>query len=83
MKKVFFTAIALVAFSAVSMANNIAEEREIETKEQELVVVSEYPCTDDWSADMYIYQKWGYSFEESLAFADEAWDICMEETYGN
>ncbi len=77
MKKIFLTAIALVAFNGVSMANTIATEEETQKE------VTETPCTDDWVADMKIYQKWGYSFEESMAFADESWDICMEELYGD
>ena len=77
MKKLFFSAVALVAFSSVSMANTIAEENETQTK------VTETPCTDHWVADMKIYQKYGYTFEEALAFSDEAWDICMDELYGD
>ncbi len=77
MKKLFFSAIALVAFSGVSMANTVEVEDSIET------IVSDTPCTDDWVADMKFYQKYGYSFEEALVFADEAWDICMDELYGD
>ena len=44
MKKVFFTAIAMIAFSSASMANTIAEEEVVVNKEEKKEVVAKKDC---------------------------------------
>lgn len=76
MKKMLFSAIALVAFTAISMAGEIPAEKEIK---------SETPCADQWVRDMKTLQGdyWGASFEEALAIADQCFEQCLVNTYGS
>ena len=73
MKKLLFTAIALVAFSSVSMANTIAdEEKELS---QTNVLISN-PCRSTF--EYYFNQglSGGYSADESWAWASLNYDMC-------
>jgi len=84
MKKLLFSAVALVAFSGVSFGNTIEINEQLNQNKAALINTdSDTPCTDTWVIDMKIYQKWGYTFEEALEFADADWDICMDEVYGD
>ncbi len=90
MKKLFFTAIALVAFSAVSMANNVKVKKEIEITKHEtkLKKVSEDnipridQCMKVYSAYLNYYSSYlGYE-NSGLAreLAQGHFQNCM---YGN
>ncbi len=81
MKRFFLTAIALVAFSGASIASTI-ENDEVLVSTESVKEEGDYPCTEDWSADMEIYQMYGYSFEEALVWADEAFEVCLDWEYG-
>lgn len=75
MKKLFFSAVALVAFSSVSMANNVAiEESKLIEKELKLV---ENECH---AVSFYIYnssRESGLSISQSTANANTAYWQCM------
>ena len=73
MKKMFFTAIALVAFSATSMANTVeVKEVVIPVEEEVVVVVKRTACDSFWIASYELYlsqhpgsagspEAWGYA----------------------
>jgi hypothetical protein len=76
MKKILFTAIALVAFSGVSMA--ITSDLE---KTEDLKL---FPCTEQWKEDMSVLQDaYGATFEEACIIADRCFEECLNELYGN
>ena len=54
MKKMFFTAIALVAFSSVSMANTIADEEVVRENEEKCsAVIKRNPCIENAMDTLY------------------------------
>lgn len=70
-----FSAIALVAFTATSMAGEIPVKKEIK---------AETPCADQWGRDMRILQDmWGATYEEALQCADACFEQCLTDTYGS
>jgi hypothetical protein len=77
MKKLFFTAIALVAFSGVSMGNTIADEEVVKENEKEVVVLKK----DYWGCAALAQQVYdgASSYDEDLALmeADAAFEECM------
>lgn len=81
MKKLFFSAMALVAFSSVSMASTIAEnERTDITNSMEEVVVKK----DYWDCALIantVYQELllNFSEEEAMQNADAYFTDCMGE----
>jgi hypothetical protein len=87
MKKMFFTAIALVAFSGVSMANTIADEQVvkennlIETRNE--VLIKSFPCTDAWRANVDCLMGQGLDFETANDLATIEFDSCLCSTYGS
>lgn len=69
MKKVIFSAIALIAFSSASMANTVDEE----------VVVKNHPCVQQWIDDMDVLMDgFGATFEEAEAIADNCFNECLD-----
>jgi hypothetical protein len=83
MKKLFFSAVALVAFSSTSMANCIAVEEIKETIKIE-VIESDYPCADAWAGDVEFFQNYlGVSLRKAMRLADLAFEKCLDDTYGN
>jgi len=71
MKKMFFTAIAMIAFSSVSVANTIADE--------EVVVLLAHPCVEEWSNDVdLLMEHWDATFEEAVAIADNCFEECLD-----
>jgi hypothetical protein len=75
MKKMLFSAIALVAFTVTSMAGEI--------KPVEKEIKSETPCADQWVRDMNDLQGgFGATYEEALICADRCFEKCLETTYG-
>jgi hypothetical protein len=76
MKKMLFSTIALVAFTATSMAGEVEFNSDAQPKS--------YPCTEQWSNDMNTLQNhFGATFEEALVLADKCFEECLTETYGN
>ncbi|WP_396167164.1 hypothetical protein [Flavobacterium sp.] len=76
MKKLMFTAIALIAFSGVSLANTI----DLEEKEE----VGRFPCTEQWKEDIGVLQNaYGATFEEACIIADRCFEECLDALYGN
>ncbi len=74
MKKMLFSAIAMVAFAGSAFASNEQVEK-FET------IASETPCADMWSTDFNYYRAIGYTVQESNKRANENFDKCMETTY--
>ena len=73
MKKMFFTAVALVAFCFTSMANTIeVKEVVIPVEEKEEVVVKKTPCDYVWIAYYTIYINTGNG--DHIAGSQEAWN---------
>lgn len=71
MKKLFFTAIAMIAFSSASMANTNAKEETV-TKEH-------HPCVQQWIDDMDVLMDgYGATFEEAEAIADNCFNECLD-----
>ncbi len=82
MKKVFFSAVALVAFSFAGMANEI-EEKKVEVKTIEIKKISDTPCADMWSKDVeFLMDEFGASLDTAMALADNAFEKCLEDMYG-
>ena len=66
MKKIFFSAVALVAFSSVSMANT----------------TKSHPCVEQWIEDMEVLMDgFGATFEEAEAIADNCFNECLDEYF--
>ncbi|WP_439553782.1 hypothetical protein [Flavobacterium macrobrachii] len=67
MKKLFFSAVALIAFSSVSMA---------ETKIDESKEVAENRCKSVFSAALNNALAAGYTADQSWAIASFSYDLC-------
>jgi hypothetical protein len=81
MKKVFFSAIALLAFSATSFASAIDEKDDLQSTVNENSLY--LPCTDAWVADVANLQdNWGATYEEATLLADRCFEECLDYTYG-
>lgn len=74
MKKMLFSAIAMVAFAGSALASN-------EQVEKFEAVVSDTPCADAWSVDYDYYRIIGYSPSEANKRATENFEKCMKTTY--
>lgn len=82
MKKVFFTAIAMVAFSSASMANTIADEEvavikknKIESKKV-LVFQQANPCKNNFSLALSHAYQMGYNDAQAWNYASVAYIFC-------
>lgn len=74
MKKLLFSVIALVAFTATGMASEISSE--ITTK-------SDTPCADRYEADMNeLMNDYCATFEIADAIATREFNECLRDTYG-
>lgn len=84
MKKVFFTAIAMIAFSGASMANTIADEEVVvNNKEKVIILKKDYPCTEQWSQDVdALMEFFDLSLEEADEIATLGFELCLCNTYG-
>jgi len=81
MKKMIFSAVALVAFSFAGMANEIEEKKEIVVKTIE--TTSDTPCADMWSKDVdFLMDEFGASLDTAMALADNAFEKCLDDMYG-
>lgn len=83
MKKVFFTALALVAFSSASMANTIADEEIVKENKKEVknVIKSDYWDCAAVACDVYDeLTAVGVYEPEALIEADDAFNDCMSES---
>lgn len=77
MKKILFSAIAMVAFAGSAFASNEVNEQ-VEKLE---IVNSSTPCADMWTTDYNYYRAIGYTVQESNKRANENFDKCIETTY--
>ncbi|WP_298306626.1 hypothetical protein [Flavobacterium sp.] len=77
MKKIMFTAIALVAFSSVSMANTIADDEVVKENEIKKVMLREIPCPTAWSIAYHYARQAGQTEQEAIAIAFAAYDRCL------
>jgi len=83
MKKMFFAAIAMIAFTISASAANEGVES------VEVVTTSNSPCTDQWKLNMDIFQgkypgsQMDLSFDEALELADQIFNKCLDDTYGS
>ena len=78
MKKLMFSAVALVAFSFASMANN--EVKEVEVKETKKEVVKRLGKCDLLSADVYdAYIAGGATVEYAHDKSIEAYQNCLND----
>jgi hypothetical protein len=78
MKKILFTAIALVAFSGVSMANTIDDEEVVKDKESELKVIRKGdPCLGSY-VNTYNANVAEYGQTVAGQIADGAWRSCRK-----
>lgn len=90
MKKMFFTAIALVAFSGASMANTIEEKKTIEPTKKEEVATKNVEtktilldvCNRLWYSQVSFYQQNGATEEDAMELADNGFNQCLCNVYG-
>ena len=81
MKKMFFTAIALLAFSATSMANNSVNlklkksTKNCTTTKIKLVRLG--TCLDNWMADYDAFHNMGMSDEAAIRSANVLYRACL------
>ncbi|MBY0486822.1 MAG: hypothetical protein K2P85_06520 [Flavobacteriaceae bacterium] len=75
MKKMFFTAIALVAFSSVSMASTFEEKKE--TKKEDDKIILKATCSEIWGRTRIWASNQGYSLDESTCMAWAAFKACV------
>ena len=77
MKKLFFTAIAMLAFSAVSMANTI-EIKEVEAP-RDFADATEGTCLDAWMGNYLALRAAGNSDIDSIRGANATLKSCERE----
>ena len=84
MKKVLFTALAVVLFSGVSMANTkeIKVEKKLVKVELKKKKKSDYPCCDAYSAQYAQLTALGASSTEATTIATRNFNTCLQITYG-
>ncbi|TDP61314.1 hypothetical protein [Flavobacterium dankookense] len=78
MKKLFFSAVALIAFSSVSMGNtiNLKEKKIVDVSSKTKIVVNS--ACHSLSFSVYIASREsGYSVSQSTANANSAYFQCM------
>lgn len=78
MKKLVFTALAVLAFSAVAMANDCVQKNEINDLKIENIVIDD-PCKDEKDAAVNECLSNGCSEKEAFYFGAVAWGNCMKE----
>ena len=85
MKKLFFSAIALVAFSGASIANTVAVEEEKEvTKVEQVAIVTGTPCADGASIVLrYLMDEMSLTFAQAWRLSEIGFQHCMRNRYGN
>jgi hypothetical protein len=84
MKKLLFTAIAIVAFSGVSMANTIADGEDVEKICVENVVLlqTDTPCADAANVMFhYLMDEMNNTFAQAWRLSQIAFNHCMKNTY--
>jgi hypothetical protein len=77
MKKIFFTAIAVVAFVGTSMAKTVEVE-----KVEKLNVEVVNPCKEVFSTYLSASYSQGYSSDDSWAIASLAYTFCEAANSG-
>lgn len=78
MKKLLFTALAVVAFSGVAMAKDNIEQNKVKNLEIENSVISD-PCKDEQDAAVEECLANGCSESEAFYFGATVWGNCMKE----
>jgi hypothetical protein len=80
MKKVFFTAIAMIAFSSASMANTIADDEVVIIRKNEnekvLVVQQANPCKNNFAQALNQAYQMGYNDAQAWNYASVAYIFC-------
>ena len=82
MKKMIFSAVALVAFSYAGMANEI-EEKKVETllaKNESVKATVEVDCDKLANDTMDVYEAAGWSVEEAYEKGLEVYNVCIGKT---
>jgi hypothetical protein len=84
MKKLMFTAIALIAFSGISVANTIADEEvKKDNKDKTKVIqIKTNPCKGAFSAGLSLGGALGMSYEDSWSLAETFYAICERRNSG-
>ncbi|UFH34651.1 hypothetical protein [Flavobacterium acetivorans] len=79
MKKLLFTALAVVAFSGVAMANTIADEQVVKEKNEKTTILlyDDYWDCAKLANSVYTELIEVFSEEESMQNADAYFDDCM------
>ncbi|MES2545684.1 MAG: hypothetical protein V4548_12425 [Bacteroidota bacterium] len=79
MKKLLFTALAVVAFSGVAMANTIADEQVVKDKNEKTAILlyDDYWDCAKLANSVYTELIEVFSEEESMQNADAYFDDCM------
>ena len=77
MKKMLFSAIAMVAFSV----SGFASTEVVEKNEKIEAVTSDTPCADQWSKDYNALRDAGYSHNTAVAIANADFNDCIETNY--
>jgi hypothetical protein len=80
MKKMIFSAVALVAFSLAGMANNGEGEKKVETKKE--VSTRALPCFEQYKKDKTGLIAAGFSENTASAIAESDFMDCLDNTYG-
>jgi hypothetical protein len=95
MKKVIFSAIAMIAFAGTSLANDIAEKSVITKDVQEFVICQEVnlelpleavevSCSDGASFVLhYLMDEMDLTFAQAWRLSSIAFNRCMKERYGS
>ena len=76
MKKVFFTAIAIIAFSSLSLANTISDENEV-VNNQIKVVLLKQNCKDVFASTLSSCASSGIDADTAWSIADAAYGFCV------
>ncbi|WP_445711181.1 hypothetical protein [Flavobacterium sp.] len=82
MKKLMFSAVALVAFSFAGMASN-GEAKEIVKVEIKTEEVGYLPCNDLWHSQVSFYLDCGATLSNAMELADNGYEQCLINVYGS
>ncbi|MEM0543035.1 hypothetical protein WFZ85_10415 [Flavobacterium sp. j3] len=85
MKKLFFSAVALVAFSFAGMANTIAveEDSQVDNKKIEKIETGT-PCADGASFVLhFLMEEMNLTFSQAWRLSEIGFQHCMRNTYGS
>ena len=78
MKKLFFTAIVMVAFSAVSMANTIEVKKTKVLVNKKSVAFKAMTCLDAWMPEYDDLRHKGYTDSQAISLANITYRKCLK-----